>query len=390
MDCDDHSDENDCADPSVFSSSTEMIKEPVIKAAFWIIGFAVILGNFYVIVTSISILKKKKTLQGVGFQQVIILNISIADFIMGVYLLTIAAYSESFSGRYGEVDHEWRSSIKCSIIGSLVVISSQASCFLMVVLTAFRLQNVIYAIKSLNSSLRRWIICVVTAWILSFIIGIVPIISSYFTHSFSFSSTFHNGNLDSSQLTEFACRVAALSNQTIKYNWNEFQSVKEFVENDLPQNISVEMFGYYGQTSICLPRFYVASGASSWEFTIFIITVNFLSFVFIAVGYIWIVQHSSKSSANVRKVQNNRSNAQAARMQQRIARIIVTDFCSWIPICFMAYVRLGVKFSDIAYQISAVLLLPINSALNPFLFTSLPDKLIGWCRQVNELVRTHH
>ena len=42
------------------------------------------------IVVSISIFKKKK-LQGVGFQQVIILNISIADFIMGVYLLTIAA-----------------------------------------------------------------------------------------------------------------------------------------------------------------------------------------------------------------------------------------------------------------------------------------------------------
>ena len=60
MDCDDCSDEKDCPDTSVFSSSTEMIAEPAIKAAFWIMGFVVILGNLYVIVTSISILKKKK------------------------------------------------------------------------------------------------------------------------------------------------------------------------------------------------------------------------------------------------------------------------------------------------------------------------------------------
>ena len=184
-DCDDHSDEKGCADTSVFSSNTEMIAERAIKAAFWIIGFVVIVGNFLVIVISISTLKKKQKLQGVGFQQIIILNISIADFIIGVYLLTIAAYSESFSGRYGEVDHEWRSSLKCSVIGSLVVISSQVSCFLMVVLKAFRLSNIVNAIESLNPSLRRWVICIVTAWVLSFIIGIVPmIISSYFMHSF--------------------------------------------------------------------------------------------------------------------------------------------------------------------------------------------------------------
>ena len=387
MDCDDHSDENDCSDTSVFSSSTEMIAEPAIKAAFWIIGFVVIFGNLYVIVTSITNLKKKKTLQGVGFQQVIILNISIADFIIGVYLLTIAAYSESFSGHYGEVDQEWRSSLKCSIIGCLVVISSQASCFLMVVLTAFRLTNIVNAFESLNASLSRWVICIVTAWGLSFIIGIVPMISSYFMHSFSFSSTFHYGNLNSYQLTDFACRVAVLSNKTIEFNGNEFQSVNEFVKNGLPQNLSVAMFGYYGQTSTCMPRFYVAYGDNSWEYTVLIITVNFLSFVFIAVGYMWIFKHSSKSSANVGRAQNKRANDQAAKMQRRIARIIATDFCCWIPICIMAYVRLSVEFSDIVYQISAILLLPINSALNPFLFTSLPDKLIGWCRRVNELVR---
>ena len=384
MDCDDNSDEKNCNSAALFSSDTEMIANPAIKAAFWIIGFVVISGNLYVIVTFIVLLKKKKTLQGVGFHQIIILNISISDFIMGIYLLTISAYSKFFSGHFGVVDHEWRSSLKCSIIGSLVVISSQTSCFLMVVLTAFRLNNIVNAFESLTSSVRRWIICIVMAWAVSFMLGVIPLLfmkSSYFVHACSFFSAFHNGTLDSSQLTEFACRAAALSNKTIEYNGNEFQSALEFVQSGVLGNVSVTLFGYYGQTSVCMPRLYVAYGEKSWEYTIFIVTVNFLSFVFIAVGYIWIIKHTFESSASVRREQNSLANAQTTRMQRRIARIIATDFCCWIPICAMAYVRLGVDFSDIVYQLSAVLLLPINSALNPFLFTALPDKLISWCRR---------
>ena len=388
MDCDDNSDEQNCYQTS-FSSDTEMIDNPAINAAIWIIGIMVVSGNLYVIFNSIVDLRQKKKLQGVEFQQIIILNISIADFIMGIYLLSIAAYNASFSGFYGVMDREWRSSLNCSIIGSLVVISSQASCFLMVVLTAFRLINIVKAIESLTSSSRRWIVCIVMAWAFSFILSAVPLFSmtsSYFMHRFSISSAFYTGTLNSSQLTEFACRVATLTNTTIAYNDNELESALEFVQSGVLENFSVVLFGYYGQTSICMPRFYVTYGDTSWEYTTFIITVNFLSFVFIAFGYIWIVRHSSKSSASVQQAKNNRPNTHTAKMQRRVARIIATDFFCWIPICIMAYVRLGVEFSDIVYQISAVLLLPINSALNPFLFTSLPDKLVGFFRRQYEKV----
>ena len=60
----------------------------------------------------------------------------------------------------------------------------------------------------------------------------------------------------------------------------------------------------------------------------------------------------------------DRPNNQAATMHKRIARIIATNFCCWIPICADVYVRLGVRYSTIAYQISAARLLPINSAMN--------------------------
>ena len=396
-DCDDHSDENNCfteENEAIFSSDTEMIADPAIKAAFWIMGFIVLFSNAYVIVDTTQFLKKLNHFNCTVFQRVVILSISIADFIMGVYLITIAVFSEIFSGSYGFVDREWRSSLRCSIIGSLSVISSQASCFFMVVLTAFRLMIISDPMKSVTSSLRPWKLCVVVIWLLSICLSITPIIISvtsfslYFVHSISFSSRFHqNGTIDVVQLKQFMCRYALLSNTTLKDHRNELETIEKFLENNLPESLPVRRFGYYGETSVCMPRFYVARGEPSWEYTLSLITLNFLCFIFIAICYSLIYRRSTKFSE---EVHNNRSEEQAARMQKRIARIIATDFCCWIPICIMAYLRLTLDFSNIVYQISAAFLLPINSALNPFLFSSLPDQFIDFgrsklieCRKLN-------
>ena len=383
-DCNDRSDENSCADKknkAIFSSHTEMIAEPGIKAAFWIMGFIVLFGNACVVVDTAKFLKKQRVLDFTIFQRVIILNISIADFIMGVYLITIAVFSKVFSGIYGFVDGEWRSSLRCSVIGSLSVISSEASCFFMVVLTAFRLMNVFNPMASRTSSILPWKLSIVAIWLLSLGLSIIPIVDvapSYFVHSISFSSKFYqNGSIKVAQLKQFMCRFAILSNTTVKDYGNDLESIEMFLKNHLPESLPVKKFGYYGETSVCMPRFYVASGEPSWEYTLSLITFNLLCFIFIAAGYLKIYQHSKKSSA---KVRSNRSEQQSVKMQKRIAIIIATDFCCWIPMCIMAYVRLGVDFSNIVYQISAVFLFPVNSALNPFILSALSDKLVDFCK----------
>ena len=383
-DCDDRSDENGCSEEeieAIFSSDTEMIAEPGIKGAFWIMGFVVLFGNTFVVFDTARFVRKQAVLDVKTFQRVVILNISIADFIMGVYLITIAVFSQLFSGIYGSVDGEWRSSLRCSLIGSLSVISSEASCFFMVVLTAFRLTNVFNPIALQTSSIPPWKLSIVTTWLLSLCLGVFPIVGvapSYFVHSILFSSRFYqNGSIEVAQLKQFMCRYSILSNTTVKDYGNDLESIEMFLQNNLPESLPVRMFGYYDETSVCMPRFYVASGDPSWEYTFSLITVNLFCFVFIAIGYLEIYRRAKKSST---KVCSNRSGHQATKMQKRIARIITTDFCCWIPICVMAYVRLGVDFSNIVYQISAVFLLPINSLINPILFSSLPDKLFDFCK----------
>ena len=67
-------------------------------------------------------------------------------------------------------------------------------------------------------------------------------------------------------------------------------------------------------------------------------------------------------------------------MQRKILRLVMTDFCCWVPICIMAFVKLaGAPVSDTAYAFSAIILLPLNSALNPILYSSLLDSMIRKC-----------
>ena len=374
QDCDDKADEQDC---NLFSSEQEMIANSALKSCFWIMGIAVISGNFYVISSTILLLKTAKSNKSLKYQQLIILNISIADLIMGIYLLIIAVYSVYYSGYYGQIDVEWRSSLRCSIIGSLAVLSSESSCFFMVLLTIHRL-NVIYKpFSTLSTSTRKYKLAIISVWLMTLIIAVLPISHQkfhYFVHSVEFLNRFTTTKIwNKEQVIKFACRMAMLNNKSMECSYNNWDSIKSFLKTENPEySLGVE-FGYYGQTSVCMPRFYVYRGESGWEYSLVIIIANFLSFFFIAVSYIFMFIKANKTKFPIR---NNQKAKQQLKMQRRISRIIITDFLCWIPICIMAFAKIsGFYVNDIAYIVSAGVLLPINSAFNPLLYSSLLDKL---------------
>ena len=376
IDCDDASDEENCRDDH-FSSDSEMIANPFLRSAFWIIGCIVVIGNV-IVVAAISKLLRSAQLTNPSFcQHVIVLNIAIADMIMGVYLLIIAAHSAVYSGYYGKVDQEWRSSLRCSIVGSLVLISSEASCFLMVTLTALRLRTITNPIAGLTLSTVPWKLGIAASWLIALILSTFPYspLTSHFFTNWIFLRNVYNrrGIWKKSDLTKFFCRYDNLKNQTYANFSSNLLSLPESLEYS-------RTFGYYGYgaDSVCMPQLYnEESDNGSWDkkFTFVVITLNFIAFVFIAVSYSIIYIRSTKNIESLH-IQNKLSSKRESKIQKRIARIIATDFCCWIPICVMAYMAFsGIKIVKPMCQITAVFLLPINSAFNPFLYSSLFDKL---------------
>ena len=329
---------------SIFSSATEMIENVWLRVSLWLVAFIVLIGNTCVIAFTSRGLKKADVSASNKCQQLIILNIAIADIMMGIYLFSISANNVAFSGVYNfEIDKYWRYGLLCHVAGMFAAISSETSCFLMVLLTTFRLNSVARPFASRGATTTfHWKFAIAGAWIASFILAFVPVMWFYLA----------TGAFTPERVDEFDAFLVGLSRDDAL---------------DLVENIPF----YYSATSVCLPRFYSNTNTRMWPYTCAVITINFISFGYIGIAYIFIYKRSSQQL-----MKNERSEQISTRMQRRIARIILTDCACWMPICVMSYLALAnVSLSDFAYIITAGLLLPINSALNPFLYSSLPDKL---------------
>uniref|UniRef100_H2YQ53 G-protein coupled receptors family 1 profile domain-containing protein n=1 Tax=Ciona savignyi TaxID=51511 RepID=H2YQ53_CIOSA len=364
-DCSDGSDE--CPRNSnrtmVFSSQYEMINNPVLRVLFWIMGLIAFGGNLFVIVTTVIDMQKPGSI--VPIKQScnwFILNLSIFDFIFSVYLLIIAIKGAQFSGKYCFYDLQWRTSSLCSFLGTLMMISTQGSAFMMTVITTFRLLFVFMPFKS-NTIDFKWSIGSTTVvWLIAIVLSIVPSLSrfsGYFSTSVWFPNYFYRElTLKKVDLFNMAQRI----NRSIPFvgNW---QDAKNKVE-DTFQSLSIRgEFGYYSENSVCMPDLFSKKGFNAWQFSCFIITFNFLLFLYVVASYVIIYRRSTQMKA--KKAGSN------FILQARITRLILTDFACWIPICILAYLSFaGVQLQPIVYVISAGVLLPINSALNPIIYSS--------------------
>lgn len=248
-------------------------------------------------------------------QSFLLTNLAMSDFLMGVYLIIIAIHDVKYSGDYYKHDVKWRNSISCYISGALSMLSSEASVLTLVTITADRLNSIVFHIRAKPFTMTTArVVCALT-WMVAIVMSVVPI---------------------------FAGRY--------------------FI--DQRRGIT-----FYGRSSVCLPLQLSNLRPAGWEYAVAIyIAFNGLAFVFILMSYIAIFIKVKLSSKAVRSNMNNDSS-----LATRVALIILTDFFCWIPVVVIGCLSLsGAGFEDPggqAYAWIAVFVLPINSSLNPLLYT---------------------
>ncbi|XP_078485036.1 uncharacterized protein LOC113474128 [Ciona intestinalis] len=365
-DCTDGSDECpvNSNKSTIFSSQFEMIANPIIRAAFWIMGSAAIVGNLSVFCYTIKQLVTTKYKNRVQMSNDwFILNLSAADFLMGVYLITISIKGVQFSGSYCYNDLEWRTSKLCNTLGVFVILSTQTSLFVMCIMTTFRLMGVICPIKLRNVKFRFSALSTAMAWITATVIAVVPVLdlsSGYFVTGVWYPNNFHKARVTSkSNMINLAGRIA---NRTPS-NWPD---TKRIISEAFEVYKIQGETGYFSDTSVCMPRIFAKVYEYTWEYSLFLISLNFTMFMYILVSYIFIYKKGTKMKS--------KSTDNARSMQSRISRLILTDFICWVPICVMAYISLaGVNLNKIVYAVSAGILLPVNSALNPIIYSKFVE-----------------
>jgi len=364
---------------TLFSDRYEMIANPLLRSFFWIMGVVALIGNLATSVLTLmemvsgnkssTCVNKRNNFVKLG-NRFFIFNLTISDFLMGVYLLGVVCQGVNYSGRYCFVDKEWRSSNHCWILGTVSILSSEASAFIMASMSTFRLVT-IYKPFLTRAMKFKWIVLVgILCWFFSLLFAFLPWIrlkSGYFVYEIWFPNHFFKTDtVSKDDLVDIASRVSG-SNLT-RQSWF---SVKETVSDKFKYHEIKAEIGFYSQTSVCMPRFYTSTSESAWVYSTFLITLNFMLFIYMVVVYVLVYKKATgtKFSTPARKDTN-------LGMQKRISRILLTDFFCWIPVCIMAYLRVsGVSLPPDAYIASAGFLLPINSAMNPLLYSPL----IGQC-----------
>ena len=239
----------------------------------------------------------------------LITNLGISDLLMGIYLLIIATADQWYRGVYIIYEEEWRKNVLCRFAGMIAMLSSEMSIFTMVVMTLDRVRAIVFPFRLDNLSLSQkssLIICV-CGWSVCLVLSTVPIFDGYYFDRF------------------------------------------------------------YGQTGVCLPFTIKNVKNPGWEYAISIfIVMNGIAFIIIILGYLMIYYsiHSSRQAAG-------RSFSEVdVRLVKKITLIIISDCLCWLPIIVLSIMALnGVFIPAVVSAWVAVFILPLNSAINPFLYT---------------------
>ena len=149
--------------------------------------------------------------------------------------------------------------------------------------------------------------------------------------------------------------------------------------------VSGKKVSFYGNDPVCMFKYFVLLDDPQFLFVWSYISLHFLCFVAVAVCHILIVVLTKKAA--VPGADRRASN----RLGHKVTCLCVTDFCSWIPFLICCALHTA-EVADMSpwYQIFSLNILPINSVLNPLLYSDVLNKVFttsnSW-RSIFALVR---
>ncbi|XP_055888129.1 G-protein coupled receptor GRL101-like [Biomphalaria glabrata] len=274
------------APADVISSCKHLVGDIVKRITIWTVGLITLVGNGTVLVYRIGwnreIFKKAYGL--------FVSGLAVSDFIMGIYLLLIAAVDIHYEDIYVLEDVKWRHSVLCQFAGFLSTISSETSTFFICLITIDRFLKITFPFGQYRFTKTGKIFSFTLVWFFGFLLALIPITST---------------------------------------EWN-----------------------IYSSNGLCLA---LPLGSSKHDaFGQIVIFVNIVLL--------------RKSTANLRI--NIKRKQDDLNIAKKLAFVALTDFMCWFPVGILGFLSLnGHIFDREVYAWIAVFVMPVNSALNPIIYT---------------------
>uniref|UniRef100_A0A8C4ZG71 Relaxin family peptide receptor 2a n=1 Tax=Gadus morhua TaxID=8049 RepID=A0A8C4ZG71_GADMO len=232
-----------------------------------------------------------------------------ADCLMGVYLFFVGVFDVKFRGEYNRNAQVWMESVECRTMGFLAMLSSEVSVLLLTYLTLEKFLVIVFPFSNLRPS-KLQTTMLSSIWLVGFLIAVAPLMNE-------------------------------------------------------------DVFGnYYGRNGVCFPLHSdrqekpMAKGYS----TVIFLGLNLVAFLVIAISYSSMFYSIYKTGINATDVRNRLHKDVA--VANRFFFIVFSDALCWIPIFLVKILSLlKVEIPGTISSWVVIFILPINSALNPILYT---------------------
>jgi hypothetical protein len=286
--------------PDEFSTCADLLANKTLQIAIWVLAFVNLIGN------GVALLRRCIIKREEGVENVLVVNLSIADSLMGAYLLIVASVDVHYRGKYVIHADHWTQGPLCTLAGILSFISSEMSVFTLALMTIDRVIAIVYAFKLNKLNKKKLRVILPIAWATVVASSLVPI-------------------------------------------WNR---------------------GMYGASGVCLPFSFRQGGELQ---SLVFLSINLFVFVFIFIGYMMIYNKMKQSRRLIETYGNIVDSPTQEReliFLKKISMVILSDFVCWVPMIIIKYLALtGSKIAPEVAAWMAVFVLPLNSALNPHMYT---------------------
>uniref|UniRef100_A0A8C5QN84 G-protein coupled receptors family 1 profile domain-containing protein n=1 Tax=Leptobrachium leishanense TaxID=445787 RepID=A0A8C5QN84_9ANUR len=252
-----------------------------------------------------------------------------ADCLMGFYLFCLGAFDIKFQGEYNKHAQIWMESWECKLVGSMAMLSSEVSVMLLTYMTLEKYFCIVFPFSHFRAGRGQTLCTLAAIWGLGFFITVIP----FFSYD-----TFGN---------------------------------------------------FYGRNGVCFPLQSDSTekpGARGYSISIFL-GLNLLAFVTIVFSYSSMFYSIHKTGA---KTAERSVLSREVTIAKRFFFIVFTDALCWIPIFLLKAVSL--TQADIPGTITSwvvIFILPINSALNPILYTLTTSSFQEKLKQCLQRKRSH-
>ncbi|KAL8568764.1 hypothetical protein ACOMHN_054551 [Nucella lapillus] len=326
-------DDSDCAAPrDEISSCEDLLQSWTYRGFLWLVACLSLTGNVF---CCCARLFAKSLASSSGFS-VFVANLTIADFLMGVYITIIGAADEQFRGRYLYNDDIWKHSVTCKVAGFLSLLSSEVSALIIWFITLDRFIVLHFPFSTVRFNRTSAAVACLLTWLAGWCLAVLPLLP-------------------------------------VTSHWE-----------------------FYSQTGICVPLPVTRQDFKGrvYSFSVLIV-LNFIVFLFISAGQAliyWAIQNNALKTYST-KVSRDMTIA------RRLITIAVTNFLCWFPIGLCGLLALaGTPIPGEVNVVLAIFVLPLNAAINPFVYTfnTLAEKrrktneakLLQWLESHPDLIET--